>query len=315
MEQDKIFSQIKSAAENSEAKDFPAMDKVWSRVEGKLDKKVLKKETKLWKKIAIAASALLLFTVGYQFLKTETKIVSPSNEVVILDTISKILPAEKVIVNSETVYPLPKKEAIKILEKQLSNSVVVTVNESITLDTLQKSSTKKTVYEIDEIALKDALENPETYNIIASSPTPDKVEKAGKMNSTLKKNTARQVVEGKVYAGKAKKSKPQVASPKLDPLVVIDGELSKNELSNLNNDEVDSIIELKEPLYIINKVHYTEQEMFGPNPTSPYAPLSKQDIETLTILQPEKATTIYGEKGKKGVVIITTKNGKPKKRF
>ena len=28
----------------------------------------------------------------------------------------------------------------------------------------------------------------------------------------------------------------------------------------------------------VNGVQYTEQELFGPNPTSPYAPLTKQNI-------------------------------------
>ena len=34
-------------------------------------------------------------------------------------------------------------------------------------------------------------------------------------------------------------------------------------------------------------------------------------IESISILPPEKAVSIYGEKGKKGVVIVTTKDGKP----
>ena len=68
---------------------------------------------------------------------------------------------------------------------------------------------------------------------------------------------------------------------------------------------------LPDPLYIINGVSYSEKELFGSKPSSPYAPLSKLKIETISILQDEKATAIYGEKGKKGVVIITTKTGKP----
>jgi hypothetical protein len=46
--QDKIFNKIKEASQKAESQDFPSMDKVWNRVEEKLDKKVLKKETKLW---------------------------------------------------------------------------------------------------------------------------------------------------------------------------------------------------------------------------------------------------------------------------
>ena len=65
------------------------------------------------------------------------------------------------------------------------------------------------------------------------------------------------------------------------------------------------------PLYIIDGIYYSENDLFGKNPTSPYAPLNEQEIKTITILQDLEATEKYGEKGKKGVVIITTKAGKP----
>ena len=62
---------------------------------------------------------------------------------------------------------------------------------------------------------------------------------------------------------------------------------------------------------LIDGVYYSENDLFGKNPTSPYAPLNKQEIKTITVLQDLEATSKYGEKGKKGVVIITTKYGKP----
>ena len=100
---------------------------------------------------------------------------------------------------------------------------------------------------------------------------------------------------------------------KEEPLLVIDNvaeDLQK--LGKLDANDVESIIILPDPLYIINGIEYSEVEVFGPNPTSPYSPLNQQDIETISILQKEKATEVYGKKGVKGVVIITTKNGKPK---
>ena len=41
---DTLFNQIKSAAKNAESQEFPGMEKVWSRVEDKLDNKVLTKQ-------------------------------------------------------------------------------------------------------------------------------------------------------------------------------------------------------------------------------------------------------------------------------
>jgi hypothetical protein len=75
----------------------------------------------------------------------------------------------------------------------------------------------------------------------------------------------------------------------------------------LNPEVVESIIELKEPVYFINGVEYSEESLFGENPTSPYAPLNKQKIEKIEIIQPTDAIKIYGKKGEKGVVIISIK--------
>ena len=97
-----------------------------------------------------------------------------------------------------------------------------------------------------------------------------------------------------------------------EPLLVIDNKAKDMQtLGKLDPNDVESIMVLPDPLYIINGTEYTEKELFGPNPTSPYSPLNKQEIETLSILQNEKATSIYGDKGKKGVIIITTKDGIP----
>lgn len=38
-----------------------------------------------------------------------------------------------------------------------------------------------------------------------------------------------------------------------------------------------------------------------------------EDIETFTVLKDASATAIYGSKGANGVVLITTKRGKPVK--
>ncbi|MFY8187888.1 MAG: hypothetical protein ACOVLC_08005 [Flavobacterium sp.] len=86
---------------------------------------------------------------------------------------------------------------------------------------------------------------------------------------------------------------------------------SLQKLNEIDPTEIEEIRVLNEPLYIINGVEYSEQEVFGPKPTSPYSPLDKQKIETVSILQDEEAVSKYGDKGKKGVVIITTKDGKP----
>jgi hypothetical protein len=92
-----------------------------------------------------------------------------------------------------------------------------------------------------------------------------------------------------------------------DDLIVIDGEANKKSLSEINPDDVVSVIKLKEPIYFINGVEYSEESLFGKNPTSPYAPLNKQKIDKIEVIQPADAVKIYGKKGEKGVVIISIK--------
>ena len=75
------------------------MDRIWQRVDAKLEQKELQTKNKNWKKIAIAASVILLISLGYQFLKP-TEITSTNNEVVVKKETSKS-DSKKVIVSSK----------------------------------------------------------------------------------------------------------------------------------------------------------------------------------------------------------------------
>ena len=292
---DKIYTQFKNAAEKSADKDFPNMENVWDKIEGKLDKKVLKKETKLWKKVAVAASFLLVVSVIYQFVTTENKIVPISNDVVIeedrnFEKLNPIIIDSTIVVEKNSVL---KTNANELLQNQLnSKSDIVSAEENFST-----SDTKQNDTLIEKIKY-----NFKTRKVAAPSYWKD--------NKAFESRGVTQI-EGTEILFSKEETKEKDTEKKLEALVVIDGEISKKKVADLSDDELESIIELKEPLYIINSIYYTEQELFGPNPTSPYSPLNKQKIETFTILQPEKATKIYGEKGKKGIVIVTTKDGKP----
>ena len=127
--QDKIFDKIKNASQKAEQKDFPAFEKVWMHVEEKLDKKEDKKAIALWKKWAVAASLLLFFSLGYQFLKPESKIIAPNgtkeNSVVIQekqDTITTEKPSEII-----------KPDADVILKKQISKQTPLVVLDTISV--------------------------------------------------------------------------------------------------------------------------------------------------------------------------------------
>ena len=291
----KIFNQIKTAAENAATKDFPAMENVWSRVEAKLDKKVLKKENTLWKKIAVAASILLVVSVGYQYFTKEEKLVTPKNDIVMADTVKPISPIKNENATlPELTNPAIKENAAPILEKQIITQNQIVINNNYTL----AKEEGKAAFISDSVTLNSQEDNL----VYESDATNYKWVFNSRGVAYMDANRSPQVLEMKKDRQKDDK--------KLDPLIVVDDKTEK-ELSDVATDDVESLTVLPDPLYIINGIYYTEKELFGPKPTSPYAPLSKLKIETISILQDEKATAIYGEKGKKGVVIITTKNGKP----
>jgi len=320
--QDKLFDKIKEASQKAEFQDFPGMEKVWSRVEEKLDKKEDKKTIALWKKIAVAASLLLLISLGFQFLRTDKTIENETKNVVIQQTEkettgSSSLEKNKTVVSSESKL-VPKEEATKILDKQIKQQQKVAIQE---VQAIPNAVTSPPV--VSERA---------NYDAIMAAPSPmraaEVIEEDNNSYSQKQEVAEMEYSRAKESAkvAFAARESQSMKAKKSSPLVVLNGnalahsddakkdKMIQNELPNLKPENLDSLVVLEEPLYIIDGIYYSENDLFGKNPTSPYAPLDKQDIKTITILQDLEATEKYGEKGKKGVVIITTKNGKPAPR-
>lgn len=313
--QDKIFDKFKEAAHNSEQKEFPGMDKVWSRVEAKLDKKEDKKIIALWKKIAVAASLLLLISLGAQFFKSDQNTTVPTSKVVVNETQKEGIENSEIKKDAVAVEDsklVPKAEAVKILDKQIQEQTTVANNEAITVTEAVGTGTASAVVYEEAIAPISESVSSGYVNNEEDSVAKDKVSDFGYSKK----------VEREAFAAKAVGQQAELAK-KSKPLVILNGkamshsndakrdEMMMVELPNLQPENVESLVVLDEPLYIIDGVYYSENDLFGDNPTSPYAPLNKQEIKTITILQDTEAVQKYGDKGKKGVVIITTKNGNP----
>lgn len=300
--EDKFFDKIKQAAQEDSIENFEGMDKVWQKIEDKFENKALKSSKDHWKKIGIAASFLLVMSLGvilFNLQEEEIKLkeefnVPQENNYVIKDCLrfkktleqnkKEVVIAEKV---DNQLKSLVNNEESIVLKEEMENLNPISHAEE----------TNEEEFNLGEI--KKPIER-EIYGYKTTTVVIDRGVKSVNPNS---KNEEEPIV------AKKKLQEPT----KLSPLVVIDGNVAKNGKNALQDEDIESLIELKEPLYIINGIHYSEQEMFGPKPTSPYAPLDKQDIISLNILLEEEAIKIYGEKGKKGVVIVTTKNAKPKK--
>ncbi|MCW2119210.1 hypothetical protein [Flavobacterium sp. 7A] len=301
--QDKLFNQIKEAAQQAENKAFPGMDKVWARVDEKLDQKVLVTKTKVWKKLAIAASVLLVVSLGYQLTKSKTIVPVLEKTIVVQES----APIKTIEDKEESTTLLDTIQIKKVIEQQtqIAKTSETAKTEAIALQEVKASEAENQMeLERAKIARQSQAKSSSQFNR-------GRIYEAREVDSYYDKNAAPTMV--------AEEQKLVTANA---PLVVMNGDLvsskkyksvadAKDAISDKYEDEIESLVVLDEPLYIINGVEYDEESLFGKNPTSPYAPLSKQKIESLTILQNEQAIEKYGEKGKKGVVIIATKNGKP----
>ena len=313
---DKIFDQFKNAAENVAPKEFASMESVWSRVEEKLDTKVLKKETKIWKKIAVAASILLCVSIGYHFFKNKNDLVIPNNQVVVNEKPAELIEGkiQEPILENKPENPDLKANINKILQKPIQTEDIIAYNDapagnvSSPAPIVAQSPSADAVYEkvfveVDNTPIKKMeTDNSKTHFFKT------KIYVARGVKQTFEEVTKQEAVA--IVEQETKKQ---------NPLYVIDGEAvaenkNKDSKSKLDTKDIENIVILKEPLYIINGVQYSEEELFGDVPTSPYAPLDKQEITKTIILQGDEAEELYGEKGKKGVVIVTTKNGKPLKK-
>jgi hypothetical protein len=303
--EDKIYHKIKSASKKGETPNFDAMDKVWSRIEDKLETNSLKKQNNNWKKIAVAAAILIVSTITYTFFITKPQVDAFRSPIVNQDSLQTPLNQDTPLVETEINNTIiPEKEAVTLIENQSKlnqNTVAVQYEHK---DVLIAKETQ------EEIILDDNINYYEELEIEAKSNN-----EQDQQISTFAPQTAKMKKEmiSNFSAAEVVVAQPNQQSKTHDPLIVIDGEAVPNKtLNQVNTTEVDSVVYLPNPLYIINGVEYTEKELFGPNPTSPYAPLNKQDITKTTILQTKEAVQKYGSKGQQGVVIISTKNGKPK---
>jgi Ca-activated chloride channel family protein len=177
--QDKIFEQFKDASKKAETKDFPAMEKVWNRVEEKLDKKDDKKTIALWKKIGIAASLLLFFSLGYQFLKTdETTIDTPKNPIVTEEKENTISNSEKkAVVDNSDITVKPEKTETKTSKTIKSKAVSIKTDDAVAVaeDTKETEEVYSKAAEIAGVEITQAEPKAETLKeakiIVAETKT------------------------------------------------------------------------------------------------------------------------------------------------
>jgi hypothetical protein len=317
-QEEKIYQKIKNASNKTEETSFPGMDKVWNRVEEKLDQKKTKKAVFLWKKLAIAASFLLFFTVGVQLYTTQKELTQPIEP--LINTKESFEPVQE---NSVITFDDEKAESTESLNEVES---FVNSNSNNAKKVISESKSVAVQDDVPVIVSKDKMIYPNTKTSFAAEEVSADVQfvsqkeaiEKGYLNSASSKSNDF-LSNRKIYAARSSNMKYEnlkaknaeveeiTTQAKNEDLVVVDGKLSKKKKEDLNSNEFDEMVELKNPTYIINGEEFSEESLFGEKPTSKYAPLNSQKIDSIKVYLPEEAIPIYGSKGKNGIVIISIK--------
>ena len=111
--EEKLYKKIQQAAENAEQKDFPSMEKIWARVEDKMETQTLQKEKHLWKKLAVAASVVLVGTLAFFLLQENETVIIPENTITTIDSSKNNIPTPESKNELVNANPEIKKEAEK----------------------------------------------------------------------------------------------------------------------------------------------------------------------------------------------------------
>ena len=169
--EEKLYKKIQQATENAEQKDFPGMEKIWARVEDKLETQTLQKEKHLWKKLAVAASIILVGTLTLFLLQEKENVVVPENTVTTIDSSKNTIPTPESANGFVNTTPEIKKEAEQILQQQ-----IVIQNNIVINDTINYKSKKEVVLsapiameEVQEVAKTSLV--PSYNNSMSNSAT------------------------------------------------------------------------------------------------------------------------------------------------
>ena len=272
--EEKLYKKIQQAAQNAEQKDFPGMENIWTRVENKLETQTLQQEKHLWKKIAVAASIVLVGTLAFLLLQPKENIIVPENTISAIDTTKNEIPTPESANGFATTNPVIKKDAKEILQQR-----IVIQNNIVINDTINYSSRKEvTIHNpmmLEEVQAKTSFA-PELRNDAS--------------NAAFLSNQGF-AAKGKAYSittvSAEDISQEPIKEMMNNDFVIIRGQISQ-ESANGN-----------EPLIVLNNHLVTKAILNDIDPNS---------IASVTVLKNQAAISLYGEKGKNGAIVLTTKN-------
>lgn len=297
---DQLFSdESKKAEENTT---FPSFEKVWEKVENRLDEvenTTKKRIIPIWLPYSIAASLVFTFGIMYFFNQKETI----SNHSNIASNGS-----DELIDNQNFKNNLDSAKIAK-----LDQSIKQNIKESHLNETSKNDNIVKTKISLPQVLGASKISNQENVSSYINAEA-DKTKEiavnddnqimlAKAAPSPVVENTTSLESEGIIETKKYKSaevSRMSLNNQKTSEQLTAMAEQSSFSDYVVNNDE-DFKISRKhasEPLYIVDG--YVADAKFLKN-------YNKRKITSLNIVEGDNAKKLYGNLAKKGVVVITTK--------
>lgn len=285
---DRLFSdESKSAEENTV---FSGFDRVWEKVESRLDEKKETKIFKLWLPYTIAASLAIVFGSLYFFNQDEKNIQKP---VMAKNTVKKIDNDVATLVNEENnvaIRNLDAKIKQKVQTQIVDNKPIIAYNQPKNENEFISNSIIK-----------------ETYTEVQSAPKLEenanaKVEFSGDKllsQNSIEEESVRISEEARAKEKMVMSYQAKVADSQNIRLAQYSDKGSTDEIDEGNFENVKiSTDKNQSPLYVVDG--YVADSEFIKN-------YNLKKITSLNIVEGKNAVKLYGNYGKKGVVVITTK--------
>lgn len=345
--QDKnIEKYFRKLSEDKEPKAFPNMDKVWDKIEQKLDQKETKKVIPFWKYAGVAAALLIFVSVGIQLMNNtpgKDNLPAVNDQRIVIDERKgkEILDEEKT--SQKDVYAFedvekkeetnaeqkknefqPKQEAVSNSSKSKSNDIKFTDVEAKS-DREVKNQPITTQKEFNE-ATFSGREADRSYSYERSQGSAIGSADKGSQGTAsddselegIVIDTYRTVSKSKsIAAVSTVTSKTIEGRPNASFIQTLQGQVPGLNIATGSGQPaagntsvvlrgIGSINGNTEPLYVIDGV---------PASSAQFRALNPNDIESVTVLKDSGATAIYGNRGANGVINISTQEtDKSKKR-
>ena len=297
---DQLFSdESKKAEENTT---FPSFEKVWEKVENRLDEvenTTNKRNIPIWLPYSIAASLVFTFGIMYFFNQKETisnysNIASNgSNELIDNQNFKNNLDSAKIAKLDQSIKQNIKESHLN--ETSKNDNVVktkISLPQALSDHSISNQENVSSYSNAEADRAKEIAINHDKQIMLAKAAPSPVVENTTSLESEG-------IIETKKYKS-AEVSRMSLNNQKTSEQLTAMAEQPSFSEYVVNNDE-DFKISRKhasEPLYIVDG--YVADAKFLKN-------YNKRKITSLNIVEGDNAKKLYGNLAKKGVVVITTK--------